>query len=68
MDNQKDYYNLDDSICDFLLIYNDRLHSTTKVSTYKTIVNASDKELMENKEKHPEMRETKRKDLICDFS
>ena len=38
---------MDDSICDFLLYYNDRLHSTTKVAPFKAMMNASDKELME---------------------
>ena len=37
---------MDDSICDFLLAYNYRLHSTTKVAPYKAIMDASDKELM----------------------
>ena len=46
-DYQKNYYSLDDSICDFLLYYNERLHSTTKVSPFKAMMNASDKELME---------------------
>ena len=50
MNNQKDDYNLDDSICDFLLIYNDGPHSAIMVAPYKTIVNASEKEPMENKE------------------
>ena len=51
MGTQNDDYSLDDSICDFLLYYNDRLHSATKVAPFKAMVNASDKELMEkNKE------------------
>ena len=49
-DYQKDYYSLDDSICDFLLYYNDRLHSTKKVTPFKAMMNESDKELMENKD------------------
>ena len=44
-----------DSVCDFLL-YNNILHSTTKVSPYKTIMNASDKEFMKKKVKHPKRR------------
>ena len=42
----KDYYNLDDSICDFLLYYKDRLHSTTNVAPYKASMDANEKELM----------------------
>ena len=42
----KNDYSLDDFIFDFLLYYNDRLHSTTKVAPYKAIMDASDKELM----------------------
>ena len=54
-DHQKDYYySLDDSICDFILYYNDRLCSITKVAPCKVIMDASDNELMgKNKEKHP---------------
>ena len=37
---------MDDSICDFLLFYNDRLHSTTKVVPYKVIIDVSENELM----------------------
>ena len=56
-DHQKDDYNLDDSTCEFLLYYNDRLHSATKVTPFKTMMNASDKELMEKiKEKYPKKR------------
>ena len=44
-----DYNSLDYSICDYLLYYNDRLHSTTKAARYKAIMDASDKELMEKK-------------------
>ena len=46
-DHQKDYYSLDDFICDFLLYYNDKIHSTTKFAPFKTIMNACDKELIE---------------------
>ena len=43
----KNDYSLDDSICDFLLYYNDRIHSITKVVPFKEIMKVSDKELME---------------------
>ena len=49
LDRQKDDYSLDDSICDFLLYYNDRNHSTTKVAPYKEIMDANDEELMVKK-------------------
>ena len=45
----KNDYSVDDSFCDFLLYYNDRLHSTTKVDPFEAIMDASDKELMEIK-------------------
>ena len=43
-DHQKDDESLDESFCDFLLNYNDRLHSTTKVALYRAIMDAIDKE------------------------
>ena len=46
-DQQMDSYNWEDSIADFLLYYNDRRHSTTKVAPYKAMMNWWDKELME---------------------
>ena len=47
---------MDDSICDFLLYYNDKLHLTTKVAPYKAIMDASDQELLENNDKHPKKK------------
>ena len=45
-DHQEDSYNLEDSISDFLLYYNNRKHSTTKVASYKTIMNIGGKAMM----------------------
>ena len=45
-DHQGDSYNLEDSISDFLLYYNYRKHSTTKVAPYKAMMNIGDKALM----------------------
>ena len=45
-DHQKDDYSLDDSIYNFVLYYNDRFHSATEVAPYKTMMNASDMEIM----------------------
>ena len=45
-DHQKDNYNLFDSICDFLLYYNDRLHSTTKGAPLKVMINTSYKKFI----------------------
>ena len=59
--HQKYDYSLDNSICDFLLYYNERLHSTTKVSPFKVMMNASDKELMENIRKNTIKRRLKAK-------
>ena len=41
-----DNYNLEDSITDFLLYYNGRRHSTTKVAPYQAMMNWWDKEFM----------------------
>ena len=52
-DHQKDYYSIENSISDFLLYYNDRLHLTTKVVPFKAMMNANDKDkeiMRENKE------------------
>ena len=45
-DHQGDSYSLEDSISDFLLYYNNRKHSTTKVAHYKAMMNIGDKALM----------------------
>ena len=45
-DHQGDSYNLEYSISDFLLYYNYRKHSTTKVASYKAMMNIGDKSLM----------------------
>ena len=45
-DHQGDSNNLEDSISDFLLYYNNRKHSTTKVAPYKAMMNIGDKALM----------------------
>ena len=44
--SQKRLFSLDDSICDFLLYFNNRLHLTTKVTPYKAIMDVSDNEVM----------------------
>ena len=46
---QKDDYNLDSFISDFLLYYNDRLHSITKETPYKAMMNTRDKELIKKR-------------------
>ena len=40
--HQKEWYSLDDSIYDFLLHYNDRFHSATKVVPCKAVINVID--------------------------
>ena len=45
-EHQGDSYNLEDSISDFLLINNNRKHSTTKVAPNKAMMNIGDKALM----------------------
>ena len=48
---------MDNSISDFLLYYNDRLHSITYVASYRAMMNANDKELMEKKIKKNILKE-----------
>ena len=38
-DHQKERYNLDDSINDFQIYYNDRKHLITKVARFRAIMN-----------------------------
>ena len=45
-DHQQNEYNLEDSISDFLIYYNDRPHSTTKVAPFKAMMNVENQELM----------------------
>ena len=44
-DHQREKYTIFECISDFLIYYNDRIHSTTKVSPYVTMMNVGDKEL-----------------------
>ena len=41
-DHQKEWYSLDYSIYNFVLYYNDRFQSTTKVAPCKVVINVSD--------------------------
>ena len=43
--DQKKYYSQEDSICDFLLYYNDRLHSTIKVVLYRAMMEVKQRNL-----------------------
>ena len=45
-DHQKDRYNLEESINDFLIYYNDREHSTTKVAPFRVMMNIENKDLI----------------------
>ena len=45
-DHQKDRYNLEESINDFLIYYNDREHSTTKVAPFRAMMNIENKDLI----------------------
>ena len=49
-DHQQKQYNLEDSISDFLIYYNDGHHSTTKVAPYKIMINVEDQELVKKLE------------------
>ena len=62
-DEQMDSHNLEDSIADFLLYYNDRKHSTRKVAPYKAMMNWWDKELMEKIKTNTIKRRTNEKVL-----
>ena len=67
-DQQMDSYNLEDSIADFMLYYNGRKHSTTKVAPYKAMKNWWDKELMEKIKTNTIKRRTNAKVLWENFS
>ena len=60
-EHQKDYYSLDDSICDFVLYYNDKLNSTTKVAPFKAMMNASGMNLWKKIRKNILKRRLKRR-------
>ena len=45
-DHQKDRYNLEEFINDFLIYYNDREHSTTKVDLFRAMMNIENKDLI----------------------
>ena len=45
-DHQKDRYNLEESINDFLIYYNDREHSATKVAPFRAMMNIDNKDLI----------------------
>ena len=44
-DHQREKYNIEDCLSDFLIYYNHRVHSTTKVASYVAMMNVGDKEL-----------------------
>ena len=45
-DHQREKYNIDECLSDFLIYYNDRVHSTTKVAPYVAMMNVGDKEFL----------------------
>ena len=45
-DHQREKYNIEECLSDFLIYYNDRVHSTTKVAPYVAMMNVGDKELL----------------------
>ena len=45
-DHQKDRYNLEESINDFLIYYNDREDLTLKVTPFRVIMNVKNKDLI----------------------
>ena len=45
-DHQREKYNIEECLCDFLIYYNVRVHSTTKVAPYVAMMNVGDKELL----------------------
>ena len=59
-DHQKDRYNLEESINDFLIYYNDREHSTTKVAPFRAMMNIENKDLI-HKIRENTNREDKRR-------
>ena len=45
-DHKKKKYNLEESINDFLIYYNDREHSTSKVVPFRAMMNVENKDLI----------------------
>ena len=50
-DHQREKYNIEECLSDFLIYYNNRVHSKTKVSPYVSMMNVRDKELLKKLEK-----------------
>ena len=50
-DHQKEKYNIEECLRNFLIYYNDRVHSTTKVDPYVAMMNIGEKELLKKLEK-----------------
>ena len=47
-DHQKERYNLEESINDFQLYYNDRKHLTTKVAPFRAMMDVGNKDFIHN--------------------
>ena len=44
--HQREKYRIEECLSDFLIYYNDRVHSTIKVSLYVSLMNVGNKELL----------------------
>ena len=63
-DHQKNRYNLEESIYDFLLYYNDRKDSTIKVVPFRTVIDIENKDLIDKIKMNTIKRRQKAKMLI----
>ena len=60
-DHQREKYNIEECLSDFLIYYNDREHSKTKVAPHVAMMNVGNKELLKKLEKILLTREIVRK-------
>ena len=49
--HQREKYNIEECLSNFLFYYNDRVHLMTKVAPYVAMMNARDKQLLKKLEK-----------------
>ena len=58
---RNDKFNLEHSIADFLMYYNQRKHTTTKNSPIEIMSNVNDEKLLDDERKYEKIKETLKK-------
>ena len=64
---KKEKYNLKDFFNDFVIYYNDKEHSNTKVASFRAIMNYENKDLIHKIRENTIKRRQKRRYFICFF-